>query len=208
MSIFELVDNIFQLVITLGVGATACVLAFRKVTFLPFQYLTGASICFFTGTLYWTIYFIIYGDFPYYFSASELCYMCSYLFLIGLSSLIFKENKLEKLNLKQNLLSLILPVFVVIINSISFIMYGGLLWNLYYAVPLIILAYTSSKNVFVIKSKALFNFNLTVICFVIFNNMMFLVSCFGLNNLYVLFDIFLVLTFPTMLFFLKKESEL
>lgn len=207
MSILELVDNIFQLVVTFGVFLTACVLAIKNPKFVPFQYLAGASICWFTGTLYWTIYFIIYKSFVYYFSASELCYMALYLFLIGVCVIFLKENHRGTLLLKHKLLSTIFPCFVLIINSVSYIMHGGLFWNLYYAVPLMILAFVSSENLFVIKSKALYKFNLCIVGLVFANNLMFLMSCFGFNILYVIFDFICTMTLPIMLFYIKQEAE-
>lgn len=208
MELIELIDNIFQLIVTLGVGIVACIFSLKKPTFLPLQYVAGLSICWFVGTIYWTLYFVINGYFVYYFSPSELCYMGVYLFLIGVCVCIFKENFKEKLNAKQRLLCFIAPFFVSVVIAVCFITCGGLLWNLYYGIPLGILAYVASRNLIVIKKNFLFSFTLSVMGFVVFNNLMFLVSCFGLNNLYVFFDFMLTLTFPSMLFFVTKESNL
>lgn len=212
MSVLELIDNIFQLIVTLSVGVTSCVLAVRNENFLPFQYIAGSAICLFVGTLYWTIYFAIHQDFPYYFSTSELCYMCNYLFLICLSLLIYRENtgasSSTAFTTRQKIHLLLLPLYVGICNMISYVMYGGLLWNLYYAVPMMLLAYVVTRNFFVIKSKPLYMLHISMICFLVFNSSMYLVSCFGLNNLYILFDFLFTLTFPIMLFFITKESKL
>lgn len=212
MSVLELMDNVFQLIVTLSVGVTSCVLAVKNRDFLPFQYIAGASIFLFTGTLYWTIYFMIYQDFPYYFSASELCYMCNYLFLIYLALFIYKKHTRESSGIAfttiQKIILLLLPFYVGICNVVSYLMYGGLLWNLYYAVPMIILACFISRNLFIIRSKPLHMLHVSMICLLIFNASMYLVSCFGLNNLYLLFDFLLTLTFPAMLFFITKESKL
>lgn len=208
MSTFELIDNIFQLIVTLFVGTYASILAIKTPKFLQLQYLAGASICWFVGTIYWTIYFVIYGDFPYYFSASELCYLGVYLFFIGACRLNIEKDMVKALTRKQRLCALILPIFAVSINTLSFIMYGGLLWHLYYVIPQTMLAYLSLRNIFLIKCRPLYKFNLSIVCFTIANCLMFLVSCFGWNYLYILFDFMLTLTFLSMLFYLKKESEL
>lgn len=208
MTTIELIDNVIQLAVTLSISATACVFAIRNPKFLPFQYFAGGSLCWFIGTIYWTIYFMIYGYFPYYFSASELCYMSFYLFFIELCILLFKESSGKTLTKKQTLLSMILPLLSITVNTISYALCGGLFWTLYYAIPLTVLAYVASRNIFVLEHKYLFKFNLALICLIIFNNMMFFVSIFGLNNLYIMFDFLLTLTFPAMLCFLKKENEL
>lgn len=205
MSILELLDNIFQLIVTLSCGILSCILVIRHPKFMPLQYIAGASFSWFIGTIYWTIYFVIYGDFPYYFSCSELCYLAVYLFFIGVSIHLFQENKEIQLSNKQKLQSLILPIAVLIINGICFYLVGGLFWTLYYCIPLMILAYVTSRNVFIIKNKDLQKFNLALLSLIKFNSMMFLVSSFGLNNLYLMFDVLLTLTFPTMLYFLKRS---
>lgn len=208
MSVLELIDNIIQLIVTFGVGVTACLFAIKDPKFLPFQYFAGGSLCWFIGTIYWTIYFMIYGYFPYYFSASELCYMSFYLFFIGLCILLYKESNAKVLTKKHKLLSTILPLLSITVNTISYALCGGLFWTLYYAIPLTVLAYVASRNISVIEHNFLFNFNLTLVCLVVFNNMMYFVSIFGFNTLYIIFDFLLTLTFPIMLFFLKKERNL
>lgn len=207
MSLLELLDNIFQLIITCSVGILACISAIRHPKFIPLQYLAGAAFCWFIGTIYWTIYFVIYGDFPYYFSASELCYLGVYLFFIGVSINIYRDNPGIPLDKSKKLQCLILPMAVFIINAISFYLVGGLLWTLYYCIPLMILAYVASRNVFVIKNKEQKNLNLALLSFIKFNCMMFLVSSFGLNNLYLMFDVLLTLSFPTMLIFLQRSVK-
>lgn len=155
---------------------------------------------------------MIYQAFPYYFSASELCYMCNYMFLISLSLFIYREHISTSSSIiftaRQKIFFLPLLLYVSICNMVSYILYGGLLWNLYYAVPMMLLAYVVTRNFFVIKSKPLYMLHISMICFLVFNSSMYLVSCFGLNNLYILFDFLFTLTFPIMLFFITKESKL
>lgn len=208
MSTLELIDNIFQLVMTLGVGITACLYAIKQPRFLPFQYLAGISFSAFMGTIYWTIYFIIYSQFPYYFSASELCYMAMYLFLIGVCLLLFKPYKEFSLTHKQLGISLFFALWVFLINFIYYFMWGGLFYTLYYCIPLMIIAFLSCRNAFALKGKPLYSFNIAIICFIIVNNMMYFVSSFMWNTLYVLFDMMLTLTFLAMLLCLKKEIKL
>lgn len=208
MSIPELIDNIFQLALTLSVGVWACIFVAKYPQFLPMQFLAGASLCCFCATFYWTAYFVIYGDFVTYFSASELCYLGMYFFLIALCCLFFRQQMqttAAPLTTTQKLLCLPVPLFAFAVNALSFAIYGGLFWHLFYAVPLIILGYVASRSMLAGWHSARRAFHLAVVCFVVFNNMMFSVSCFSWNALYLLFDFCFSLTFLAMAFFLKKE---
>ncbi len=210
MSIPELIDNIFQLSLTLGVGVWACLFVAKHPKFLPMQFLAGVSLCWFCATFYWTAYFWIYGTFVTYFSASELCYLGIYCFLIALCCLFFRQHTQaagKPLSIKQKLLCLPVPLFAFGVNALSFAMYGGLFWHLFYVVPLVVLGFVASRGMLAVQRKPQRNFHAAVICFVVFNNLMFLVSCFGWNALYILFDFMFSLTFLAMAIFLKKEQE-
>ncbi len=208
MGLLELCDNIFQNLILVVMFSLSIFYASKDTKFLPLQYISGLYLSWLFGNLFWTSYYLICGDFPYYFSASEICYMANFLFIIGLSQFLFKENRIT-LTIKQHLISLIFPFFVLVANIFCYYMVGGFFWIAYYAIPLIVIAFLISRNFYALKNKKnLYKVNLSLAILVIILNIMYVVSCFGFNNIYILFDFLLSLTFPLIFVFVKRESDL
>jgi hypothetical protein len=212
MSLLELADNLFQMIVFGVVVAFSNVLAIKKPTFVLMQYFAGGMACIFAGTLFWTIYFVIYGEFPYYFSAADLCYLCFFLFFIGLCKKYFKENMANQPTLSNRMTAMIFSILVIAINTVCYLLVGGLFYNVFYALPLAFLAYFASLNMLILRGrpdfKHTFYFHVVLMFYILFNNLMFLFSSLMLNTVYLFFDFLMTLTFPVMLFLLKKEAQI
>ncbi len=208
MNVLELGVNIFQSMVVLVMFAVSIFYAVKNVSYLLFQYISGIYISWFMGNLFWTSYFYICGDFPYYFSPSEICYMASFLFIIGISNYLFNTRK-KPLSLKENFISLIFPLFVFISNAFCYYKVGGFFWISYYAIPLIVIAFLASRNIFVLKTtRNLYGLNLSLMLLVAVLNIMYVVSSCGFNHVYILLDFSLIIIFPFLFVFVKKESGL
>lgn len=211
MSFLELADNIFQIIVFGTVVVLANIFTINNRKSILLEYFAGSMACAFAGTLFWTVYFVIYGEFPYYFSAADLCYLCCYLFFMGICRKTFKDNITTFPTLVNRLTALIFPVLVIAINTLCYLLVGGLFYMAFYAVPLAILAYYVSLNVLMLWGKTdckyAFYFHIILMLFIMFENLMFIFSSLYLNTPYLLFDVMLSLTSPAMLFLLKKEGE-
>lgn len=80
---FELIDNLFQVILMSGAAILSAGLAFRKksrqLLILAFAYGTFAM-----GTIYWLLHLAITGMVPQIFFVAEISWGASYLFLLSL----------------------------------------------------------------------------------------------------------------------------
>lgn len=80
---FELVDNLFQVVVLFGAAVAATVLSVRRkergCLILAFGY-----ACFAMGTLFYVLYLAIMGTVPQVFYVSEISWLAAYLFFLSL----------------------------------------------------------------------------------------------------------------------------
>ena len=76
---FELVDNLFQVVVLFGAAVAAAILSLRRkergCLILAFGY-----ACFAMGTLFYVLYLTIMGTVPQVFYVSEISWLAAYLF--------------------------------------------------------------------------------------------------------------------------------
>lgn len=80
---FELVDNLFQVVVLFGAAVAAAILSIRRkergCLILAFGY-----ACFAMGTLFYVLYLTIMGTVPQVFYVSEISWLAAYLFFLSL----------------------------------------------------------------------------------------------------------------------------
>ena len=80
---FELVDNLFQVVVLFSAAVAATVLSVRRkergCLILAFGY-----ACFAMGTLFYVLYLAIMGTVPQVFYVSEISWLAAYLFFLSL----------------------------------------------------------------------------------------------------------------------------
>lgn len=211
MSLPELVQNIFQIAVFAILSIVSFLISINRTNVKSTRYFTGATFCYVFGNIFWTLYFVINGYFPYYFSAADVSYIGLYIFLISLAVMLRREYSSMQITKRMRIIGLLCSLWVMIANGICYFMVGGFLWTLMYAIPLAIMGYYAIINVIIFKNdnnnKFIYKANITLVLFVFFDNMMFLVSSFGFNNLYIIFDFLTTLTFPAMLYFLSKEKK-
>lgn len=108
MGNFELIDNLFQIILLFGAMLAAAIFGLhcrsRKMIVLACDY-----ACFLLGTIFYTLHLRIMGDIPRIFYVSDLSWLASYLFLLLLMSLRLSERT-EKAELRP--LSLAAAVLV------------------------------------------------------------------------------------------------
>ncbi len=209
MTTLELADNIIQLLALLLVLVAACLHALRTKT-AALQYFICAIACAFVGNLFWSAYFLVYGDFPYYFSAAELCYLAFFLSLAGACIALVQQHRLALGIHHLGVRVWVLPVLVFGANMLCYALVGGLLWNLYYAIPLAWLAYQAVRGLLLLQNQngaaygAVRGFYVAVVGYLIATNVMFVLSCVGYNGLYLCCDFCVTLSFLCMFFYLRK----
>lgn len=81
---FEIVDNIFQILVLFCVMTASAVTACKKKN-RDFLLLAGGYGCFMMGTLYYVLYLIIMGKVPQIFYVAEISWLAAYLFFLSLS---------------------------------------------------------------------------------------------------------------------------
>ncbi len=81
---FEIVDNIFQILVLFCVMIASVVTACKKKS-RDFLLLAGSNGCFMMGTLYYVLYLIIMGKVPQIFYVAEISWLAAYLFFLSLS---------------------------------------------------------------------------------------------------------------------------
>ena len=81
---FEIVDNIFQILVLFCVMTASAVTACKKKS-RDFLLLAGGYGCFMMGTLYYVLYLIIMGKVPQIFYVAEISWLAAYLFFLSLS---------------------------------------------------------------------------------------------------------------------------
>ena len=81
---FEIVDNIFQILVLFCVMIASAVTACKKKS-RDFLLLAGSYGCFMMGTLYYVLYLIIMGKVPQIFYVAEISWLAAYLFFLSLS---------------------------------------------------------------------------------------------------------------------------
>ena len=81
---FEIVDNIFQILVLFCVMTASAVTACKKKS-RDFLLLAGGYGCFMMGTLYYVLYLIIMGKVPQVFYVAEISWLAAYLFFLSLS---------------------------------------------------------------------------------------------------------------------------
>lgn len=211
MSALELADNLFQIVTLGGVTALAMFKGQSITSTKALYHLACATMCVVLGDLFWTLYFVIYGEFPYYFSSADLCFIGMYITLIGLGILLFREKPHHALDGRARVWGAVAAVVVLAMNAVCYWLVGGLLWTLAYAVPLAMLAYVAVVNVFAFRKVEgcahIYWFHWALVWFVFVNNMMFVVSSMGYNNWYIFFDFCMTCSFPLMFYCLCKEGN-
>lgn len=115
---FELVDNLFQVIVlgTGAIGATLSALFLRK---RELVILAMAYACFAMGTTYWVLHIAITGDFPRAFYVAEFSWIASYFFYLSLQ---IYRNRGEKVGFS---LQAALGTFLVGISAAKFRFMGA-----------------------------------------------------------------------------------
>ncbi|MFI3313865.1 MAG: hypothetical protein R3Y62_08260 [Eubacteriales bacterium] len=211
MSPLELADNLLQIFVLATVTGLAMWKGMGKPPKKELFHLAKATLCGFLGDLFWTVYFVIYGEFPYYFSSADLCFIGMYVCLVGLVILFYREYPHGAVIPKAVVCGVVGACFVLVVHVVSYWMVGGFWWTLAYALPLAALAYVAGRNGYLFremdKKSWIYRFHLAVFGFLVANNMMFLFSSFGWNNLYIAFDVCMTVSFPAMLYCLMQEGR-
>ncbi len=211
MGILELTNNVLQIA-TLGVLVILISRFFLQKPHLKFLLcFEGAFLCYFLGDIFWTLYFVIKGDFPQYISISDISYVAAYLFLAACAMMMQKEYDIQETTKKDQFWGYVAAAASMVVCLICYLLVGGFFWNLMYALPLAILGYVTAINLRHSKMddgrRNLFDYHRGILTFVILNNLMFLVSSMGWNNLYICCDFLTTVNFAfTVRFLLKGEN--
>ena len=81
---FEIIDNLFQILVLFGAMIASAVTACKRKS-RDFLLLAGGYGCFMMGTLYYVLHLIITGDVPQIFYVAEISWLAAYLFFLSLS---------------------------------------------------------------------------------------------------------------------------
>lgn len=81
---FEIIDNLFQVLVLFGAMIASAVTACKRKS-RDFLLLAGGYGCFMMGTLYYVLHLIITGDVPQIFYVAEISWLAAYLFFLSLS---------------------------------------------------------------------------------------------------------------------------
>ncbi len=103
---FEVIDNIFQVILLLAMTLTALLASVRRRDKRPLV-LAFAYGCFAMGTLYYVLYLAIIGKVPQIFYVAEISWLASYLFFLSLQIL-----RSEKLRIRFSLPALLCALLV------------------------------------------------------------------------------------------------
>lgn len=209
MDTLELCNNILQIISLCILTLLSGHMALKQPNRLPLVCFTGAMLCYFLGDVFWTLYFAIKEYFPQYISASDISFVAAYIFLIVLSIVLQREYAHQESTKKAKIWAGITAIFVLVDCWICYLLVGGFFWNLMYALPLAILGYVTVINIFDFEKTKNFYFyyHIGALVFVILNNLMFLVSSMGWNNLYIACDFLTTINFIFMLRSLAKEEN-
>lgn len=211
MGILELSNNIFQ-ILTLGVLALLTGrLILQKPNMKILLCFEGAMLCYFLGDVYWTLYFAIKGDFPYYISVADIAYVANYLFLFVFCTIEKQEYGDYEHTKNEKISAVLLAVLSLVGCGICYLLVGGFFWNLMYAVPLAMLGYATAINLhrskIIPKQRFLYRYHISIVIFIVLNNAMFLVSSMGWNNLYITYDFLVTLNFIYAFYSLAREDK-
>ena len=103
---FEVIDNIFQVILLLAMTLIALYASARRRDRRPLV-LAFAYICFAMGTLYYVLYLAIIGKVPQVFYVAEISWLASYLFFLSLQIL-----RSERLRIRFSVPALLCALFV------------------------------------------------------------------------------------------------
>ena len=114
---FEIVDNIFQILVLFCVMTASAVTACKKKS-RDFLLLAGGYGCFMMGTLFFVLYLAILGHVPQIFYTCEISWLAAYLFFLSLL-LLRKESE----PLPFSAIALI-PAVIVAVSVLLFKIFG------------------------------------------------------------------------------------
>lgn len=103
---FEVIDNIFQVILLLAMTLAALLASIRRRDRRPLV-LTFAYVCFAMGTLYYVLYLAIIGKVPQVFYVAEISWLASYLFFLSLQIL-----RSERLRIRFSVTALLCALLV------------------------------------------------------------------------------------------------
>lgn len=207
MANFELIDNLFQIVVLFGAMLAAAILGLRcggrKLIVLACDH-----ACFLLGTTFYTLHLRIMGDIPRIFYVSDLSWLASYLFFLLFMSLRIDE-KSEKIEFKPLAVAAAVLVCVAAIYnellgpsklmSLGFGLIGGGI------VYLALLMMSRAKE----RKEKVSPIDIAAVIRVILQILLYFVSEYTLDftqfNLYFAVDILLTLTMVSLVCLIGKE---
>ncbi|WP_367924456.1 histidine kinase [uncultured Ruthenibacterium sp.] len=198
----ELIDNIFQFLVTLICGIRAMVL-YGQTRKQPYFLLSGFYGCWALGGLYWTLYYCLFSYTPHVFYVSDITWICSYIFLFILQYELSNAQERTFRCWAMWLAPLIgIPLFA------FYCTYGDIFLNIGLGVLVILVSWNSirgfcyqrGKTEDAVKSRS---FHKTVMLLWITEYGLWTTSCFWvgstLSNPYFWFDFLLTIVLATLL---------
>lgn len=198
---FEVVDNVFQVVILAGAMTASAVTALRSRKW-EFLMLSGGYGCFMMGTLYYVLYLVILGQVPQIFYVAEISWLAAYVFYLSLSL------SRRKLFIKRPGPVSIIAAVAVFACFVGFHIFGpAILSSLAFGVTVGILVMRSVEGMREYREDRLLNGIMILVCFLQIS--LYEVSSFIRDytrfNLYFALDICLTLLMVSMYPALKRE---
>lgn len=200
---FEVIDNFFQ-VAMLGLASIASLVFAIRYQKRQFVFLAFAYGCFTFGTLFYVLHLVILGDIPRISYISEISWLASYLFYLGLQLLRTKNTKLRFSPFAA------LYAFLLAEEIIKWrILAESLVASVFFAVLLGMIAYLSF---FHMNQKGVFRpFDLCMLLCVTLQIVLYIVSAFMKDftrfNLYFAVDLTLTSLFALLLPLLFWEEK-
>ena len=200
---FEIVDNIFQILVLFCVMTASAVTACKKKS-RDFLLLAGGYGCFMMGTLYYVLHLIIDGDVPQIFYVAEISWLAAYLFFLSLS--------ISRRNIKGRVPSVISISCAVLIVCLIFVfqIFGpALFFSLSFAVTEGTIVLRCMEVIRRERKKHLLDSILLLVSGL--QVALYIVSDFFSNytqfNFYFVVDMVLTLTMASMYFALQREVK-
>ena len=176
----ELIENVLQFLVTL-LGFCLSVSYYRRRGRQAYFLLACFYACFALGSLYWTLYLILFSKTPQVFYVSEFGWISSAIFLRILQyTLSSGEERSFKCNAAWLSLIIGVPLFL------FFCSYGDILSNLLWCGMMIIISYCSIRGLAyaekqIEREKNLKYFHIVVLCYVAAEYALWISGCFWQN---------------------------
>ena len=200
---FELIDNLFQVLVLTGMSVASFVLSFRRRSraclILAFGYAS-----FMMGTLYYLLHLVIRGYVPQIFYVAECSWMAAYFFFLSLE-ILYWEHLRPRFSLPA-----LLPSLIAVGAVMKFQVFGPS--------PLMsgALAFTFGGLVYLCLSalreeKHLCPYELSLLCLIVLQIILYVVSSYIHDytrfNLYYVVDILLTMTMVSFLPHILRQEE-